>query len=169
MRLSNDGGFANASWQLFESRPDWVLTPYNNDADPLTVWVRVRNIDGTESDSYIDTIKYDPGPPTGTLSIQSVTSSSVNVNLSARDPDNLSGVAAMRVGLTSNLSQVAWQPYASSRTLPRNGTAPENVRAYAQFRDGAGNVSTVVCATPDGTLCAAGQQTFLWLPLVQRR
>jgi hypothetical protein len=169
MRLSNDGGFANAGWQLFESRPEWELIPYGSYAIPRTVYVRVRNMDGTESTVYSDEIIYDPVPPTGTLSIQSVTNNSVHVNLSAQDPDNLSGVAFMRVGLTPNLSQVAWQPYASSRTLPRNGTAPENVRAYAQFRDGAGNVSTVVCATADGTTCAGGQQTYLWLPFVQRR
>ncbi len=158
MRLSNDGGFANAAWQLFESRPDWELIPYGSYAIPRTVYVRVRNIDGTESTVYSDEIIYDPVPPTGTLSIQSVTSNSVNVNLSANDPDNLSGVAFMRVALTSNLSQVAWQPYASLRTLPRNGTAPENVRAYAQFRDGAGNVSTVVCAAANGS-CPAGGST----------
>jgi hypothetical protein len=158
MRLSNDGGFAGTGWQLFESRPTWNIIPYGSYAIPRTVYVRVRNIDGTESTVYSDDIIYDPVPPTGTLSIQSVTSSSVNVNLRASDPDNLSGVAAMRVALTSNLSQVAWQPYASSRTLPRNGTAPENVRAYAQFRDGAGNVSTVVCAAASGS-CAAGGST----------
>ncbi len=158
MRLSNDGGFAGAQWRYFDTRPTWNLTPYDNDADPLTVWVRVKNVDGTVSASFFDTIKYDPVPPTGTLSIQSVTSSSVRVNLSANDPDNLSGVASMRVALTSNLSQVAWQPYASSRTLPRNGTAPENVRAYAQFRDGAGNVSSVVCAAANGS-CPAGGST----------
>jgi hypothetical protein len=157
MRLSYDNSFPGANWRLFDSRPEWELTPYGDHTLPYTVYVRVRGMDGNES-TYQDDIIYDPVPPTGTLSIQSVTSNSVQVNLSADDDSSNDSAVDMRVALTSNLSQVAWQPYASSRTLPRNGTAPENVRAYAQFRDGAGNVSSVVCAAASGS-CPAGGST----------
>jgi hypothetical protein len=167
MMVRNDGGLAGVNWQPFDTRPDWVLAPYDGGADPLTVWVRVRNMDGTVSADFHDTIKYDPEPPTGNATIQSMNESHVLANLTASD--NLSGVAAMRVALAGDFAQAEWEPFTESKRLALGGVSPNDVQLVVQFRDSAGNVSERLCVTPGGTTCAAGQQTFLWLPLVQRR
>jgi hypothetical protein len=124
-------------------------------------------MDGTVSADFHDTIKYDPEPPTGNATIQSVDESHVQANLTASD--NLSGVAAMRVAFAGDFAQAEWEPFAESKRLALSNLSPNDVQLVVQFRDGAGNVSESLCVTPDGTTCAAGQQTFLWMPLVQRR
>jgi hypothetical protein len=167
MMVRNDGGLGGVTWRPFDTRPDWVLTPYDSGADPLTVWVRVRNMDGTVSADFHDTIKYDPEPPTGNATIRAVDESHVIANLTASD--NLSGVAAMRVALAGDFEQAEWEPLAESKRLALGGLSPDDVQLVVQFRDSAGNVSERLCVTPGGTACAAGQQTFLWLPFVQRR
>jgi hypothetical protein len=167
MMVRNDGGLEGVNWRPFDTRPNWVLTPYDSGADPLTVWVRVRNMDGTVSVDFHDTIKYDPEPPTGNATIRSVDESHVLANLTASD--NLSGVAAMRVALAGEFEQAEWEPFAESKQIALGGLSPADVQLVVQFRDGAGNVSERLCVTADGAACAAGQQTFLWLPFVQRR
>jgi hypothetical protein len=169
MQISNDGGFDGADWQPFDSRPTWNLTSYGSYAIPRTIYVRTRTINGTVSPKFDDDIIYDPVPPTGNVAIRSVDESHVEVSLNASDPDNLSGVAAMRVALAGEFEQAAWEPFAASKQIALGGTAPNEVQVVVQFRDGAGNVSERLCVAADGATCAAGQQTFIWLPFVQRR
>ena len=68
------------------------------------------------------------------------------VLISAWDPDDLSGVAAMRVGLVGTFGESAWEPYATVKVVLLNGASPANVQVLAQFRDGAGNLSLVARA-----------------------
>ncbi len=168
MQISNDRGFAGAVWQPFDTRPTWELLPYQNYVIQRTVYVRVRSgltIGPIRSDDII----YDPVPPTGNATIQSVDGSQLQVSLAATDSDNGSGVAAMRVALAGDFAQAEWEPFAESKRIVLGDLSPNDVQLVVQFRDGAGNVSERLCVTPDGTACAAGQQTFLWLPFVQRR
>src|SRR5207244_1365477 len=118
-----------------------------------TVYVRTRDAAGQVSVGYSDDIIYDPVAPVGTLRVTSVMATTVTTSLSAQDPQNLSGVAAMRVGLGNAFGQARWEPYQTSKVLPRNGVATDDVKVYAQFRDDAGNVSTTICATADGIHC----------------
>jgi hypothetical protein len=160
MQISNDGGFANATWQPFDTRPTWQLVPYGSD-DPLTynVYVRVRDTSGEISESSQDDIVYDPLPPTGNAVIDSISETSVRVSLPASDPD--SGVAEMRVGLADSFGQATWQPYATTRTLPLNGVPADEVEVCVQFRDGAGNTSTRICTTNQA-------EWSVYLPLIGR-
>jgi subtilisin-like proprotein convertase family protein len=84
--------------------------------------------------------------PTGTVSINggaaSTGSRDVTVNLSATDPHDATGVAAVRLS-NDGVTFSPYQPYAASLawTLPE-GDGDKKV--YAQFRDGAGNDSAIV-------------------------
>jgi hypothetical protein len=168
MQISNDRGFAGAVWQPFDTRPTWELLPYQNYVIQRTVYVRVRygsNVGPIRSDDII----YDPVPPTGNATIHSIDESHLQVSLAATDSDNGSGVAAMRVALVGDFAQAEWEPYAESKQVALGNLSPDDVQLVVQFRDGAGNVSERLCVAADGATCAAGQQTFIWLPFVQRR
>jgi hypothetical protein len=68
----------------------------------------------------------------------------------------------MRVGLADSFGEATWQPYATTRTLPLNGASADEVEVCAQFRDGAGNTSTLVCTANAG-------EWFVYLPLIGRQ
>jgi hypothetical protein len=136
MRLSNDGGYSNDGWQVHQESVPWAIDPYGDYVVPRTVYVWFKDDQAQVYGAHTDDIIYDPVPPTGTLSIQSRDGTQVTLALDAAD-DN-SGVAEMRVGGSEDLSGDAWQPFATRATL----TLPGDV-AYAQFRDHAGNASSV--------------------------
>lgn len=160
MQLSNGGGFTGAVWQAFDTRPAWQLSEYDDKtAATRLVYVKTRDAAGTVSVFYLDDIILDPVAPTGSVTISNVSSTTVQVQLAANDPRNLSGVTSMRVGLADELAQAPWEPYATSSTIDRSGTG--NVEVCAQFRDGAGNVSTPTCAS-------SATEFLVYLPLVRR-
>lgn len=172
VQLSNDGGFGGASWQPFDTRPEWAITAFGTYSLPRTVYVRIRNVDGSLSDPYQDEIIYDPIPPIGSLSLtlasgladQATPEASMLAHLDAHDPDNLSGVAAMRVGVAQEFDLAAWEPYRTSKTLNVAGSAGD-VRVYAEFRDGAGNVGARSCAQLNGLPC---RSFGLFMPMLTR-
>lgn len=172
MQISNDGGFGDADWQPFDTRPTWTVVSYGSYVLPRTVYVRLRGTDGQISDAFTDDIIYDPVPPVGAITTTlggalslaeqvAAQGPSINVTISARDPDDLSGVVAMRVGLDPAFAGIAWGPYAPVKSIMGDGFADGTV-VYAQFRDGAGNESAIVCSRPDGAACFGDSpRTFL--------
>jgi N-acetylneuraminic acid mutarotase len=149
MQVSNTGGFEDASWQPFDSRLAWTLSTYEGYVLPRTVYVRIKKPGDIITSSVGDDIVYDPVAPSGSVEITGVSSSSLAVRLQAADPDNLSGVAHMRLSTDPQFAGAKWQPYATSATVPRVGGA---TRVFAQFRDGAGNPSAVRSATPNSSV-----------------
>ncbi len=102
--------------------------------------------------------------PTGTVVIAggaaSTAQASVTLTLNASDTGG-SGLADMRLS-NDGTTWASWETYATSRTWDLTGVAtggnanPGTKRVYAQFRDGAGNVSltasdTIVFNPPDTT------------------
>jgi hypothetical protein len=157
MQISNDGGFGGANWQPFNTRTGWGITSFGSYTLPRVVYVRLRLADGSVTTASSDDIVYDPLPPTGSISITGSTASSVEVALSASDPENLSGVANMRVALVDQLARTAWEPYATRKQLAWSG-ADGDAQICAQFRDGAGNESVASCTdstTPTQTPTAS--------------
>ncbi len=147
MQVSNDGGFSDALWQPFDTRPSWTISGYGSYAIPRMVYVRTRGTDGIASAPYSDDIIYDPVPPLGSVSIESVGLGAVKVRLTATDPDHLSGVEAMRVGLADSFGQTSWEPFAPSKAIQLVSIPAGGVIVLAQFRDGAGNLSELARAT----------------------
>jgi len=151
MQISNDGGFANAIWQPFDSRPAWQIVAFGSYAIPRTVYVRVRGNSTTPSSPYSDDIIFDPVAPVGRVSIQSISATSVEVTLEANDPDNLSGVAQMRVALQNNFDQAGWEPFSTTKTLDIPNVEPKLI-VFAKFKDGAGNETGILSTSANRTV-----------------
>jgi hypothetical protein len=167
MQISNDGGFTGAAWQPFTTRPNWTITAFGASTLPRLVYIRLKTADGSISVPFNDDIIYDPVAPFGSLRVAYDAGSPAHVvaYLSAQDPDNLSGVEVMRVGVSADLAQAEWEPYSTSKTLELSAAEAQDGRFYAQFRDRAGNVSATSCARVNGQPCAS---FGLFLPMFMR-
>jgi hypothetical protein len=78
--------------------------------------------------------------------ITSMNASSVSVRLNAQDQGSEQKNLRMRVSTNERFTGAAWQPFKATASVQRSGGGA--VRVYAQFEDAAGNLSTVVSATP---------------------
>jgi formylglycine-generating enzyme required for sulfatase activity len=88
-----------------------------------------------------DTIALDTSAPSGSISINggASTTASLNVTLSL----SASGATEMRIGNSSDFSSVNWESYTPSKSWTlTSGDGTKMV--YVQFRDSAGNESSVV-------------------------
>jgi photosystem II stability/assembly factor-like uncharacterized protein len=73
MMLSNDGGFADATWEPFASQSAWSLLSYGQYVLPRTVYAKFRT-GGQISGLYQDDIILDLVPPTGSVTITNLVS-----------------------------------------------------------------------------------------------
>ncbi|MFN8491728.1 MAG: Calx-beta domain-containing protein [Caldilineaceae bacterium] len=71
MQISNDGGFAGAVWQPYETHLPWGITQYGNYTIPRVVYVRYKNSSDDGSSNFSDDIILDITPPTGSVQIAS--------------------------------------------------------------------------------------------------
>ena len=161
MMLSNDGGFANVSWEPYDTHKAWHLDRFEGSPVTMIVYVRFGDASGAElpNSRSFDNIILDIEPPTGSVTLPGTTSASTRgpdspirpVQLTATD--NLSGADMhMRLSNRADFAGAVWQPYATSATWDFTGGGT----LYVQFRDGAGNVSVVYTqslpgAGPPGT------------------
>ena len=130
MLLSNDGGFAGASWANYQLTSTWVISTYGQMSMPYFVFVRFRDAGNVEYGTYFDSIIYDPVPPQGAVWAMPQGPTTYLVETSASD-DN-SGVDAMRFGSSGeSIGTEAWLSY---DTLATYELASGNI-VYAQFRD----------------------------------
>jgi hypothetical protein len=105
--------------------------------------------------------RVDARPPTGNVSVAHVGPTSILLLLDARDED--SEVEAMRVGIAGAFQEAPWEPFATTKTISFGGPPPAQLLVHAQFRDTAGNVSMVYCASHGGAACG-----IQYLPVVAR-
>ncbi|MBI5562933.1 MAG: HYR domain-containing protein, partial [Deltaproteobacteria bacterium] len=153
MRFSNDNA-AWSAWQAYSTTKAWTLA---SGFGAKTVYAQFRDGAGNISANAVDAIFLDNTPPTGTVVINSgaasTTSSGVALTLSATDDSGR--VASMRLS-NDNATWSAWQAYATGKSWTlASGTGTRTV--YAQFRDGAGNVS----ATASDTIVVAKTEFVL--------
>lgn len=118
---------------------------------------------GNQTATVSDTIVLDTVAPTGAILIAAgaeyVSSSTVTVAIDGTDAT--SGVAEVRLS-NDQVDWTGWSPYAASLSWPlETGEGARTV--YAEFRDGAGNVSSVVSDTviveispPSGSMVIGG-------------
>ena len=147
MRLSNDNVTFTA-YRPYTASQAWSLP--NADGNQ-TVYVQYRDAAGDESPVVSDTIAVDTVVPTGTVSInggaESTTSPEVTLTLSGADAAPATGVKEMRLS-NDGVTYTAYRPYAATQAWSLSNS--DGIKTvYVQFRDGAGNESTVATDTID--------------------
>jgi hypothetical protein len=104
--------------------------------------------------------------PEGVVDIAAVGTTSVLLLLDAKD--NLSGITSMRVGLAEDFEGVAWEAYATTKTLSFGGPSPSQFAVYVQLRDLVGNIS-LICVSHGGAECPDAPVKFeIALPVIRR-
>jgi photosystem II stability/assembly factor-like uncharacterized protein len=66
MLVSNDGGFAGATWEPFQAQRSWTITEYGANPIPRVVYAKFKT-NGLTSGLYQDDIVLDVSPPTGSV------------------------------------------------------------------------------------------------------
>jgi hypothetical protein len=156
MAISNDGGFGSASWEPYDARKPWSLDSFDS---PVTmiVYVRFADANGNEipGSARSDNIVLDITPPTGSVTVGGGAGSSSTdpatpraegsvsaqspvrtVQLTATDSQSGSGMQ-MRLSNRTDFAGAIWKPFAASSAWDFAGGSS----VYAQFKDGAGNIS----------------------------
>jgi hypothetical protein len=156
MSFSNDGGSSWSAWQPYAPQTKWTLSTGEGQK---TVQARTRDEDGNVSSTAQASVVLDLTPPTGSIVIQASTAGGQSTDspvraltLSAFDNVSPASRIQMRLANRADLAGSAWQSLASQVTWDFTGGGT----VYVQFRDEAGNVSTLLSrslpgAAPPGT------------------
>jgi hypothetical protein len=165
MMISNDGGFFGATWEPFTSQKSWILNSFGT---PVTMnaYVRFSDASGTEipGAARSDDIVLDVTPPTGSVTVVDADAAASidqgdtrpsgtlapqavvrTVLLTATDTQSQPGMQ-MRLSNRVDFAGAIWKPFASSVVWDFAGGGA----VYAQFRDGAGNISQTYSQTVPG-------------------
>lgn len=162
MAVANDTSLLEITWIPYKEQVSWQL-PFG-DGDKV-VYARFKDAAGNVSSPLTDEITLDTTPPSSSSLIinggsEYTTNSEVTLALSAQD--NLSEVAQMRISSSDSFTGIPWQAYQLTFPLSlEDGDGRHTI--YAQFQDGAGNVSettsnTIVLDTkpPEGSVVING-------------
>ncbi len=133
MKVSNYPDFRDAQWQPFRSTLRWTLLPGRG---TRTVYVRLRDAIGltAESSDSIELIPPTaPDPSTYGLEINDGAefTNDRTLNITIRAPAE---TEQMRLGFSSDLSQVPWQAYTPETQLTVPGNREGPVTVYAQIK-----------------------------------
>jgi streptogramin lyase len=135
-------------WQKFSASKAWQLPGWDGNH---SVHVQFESASGTVSKVYSTSIVLDNSKPQiywVSINDGKLVTSSTNVNVHIDVGDWVSPITSMKVSNTSDLSNVAWQPYQKSFNWTVSGsTINKRQWAYVQVEDAAGNVSRVFKAS----------------------
>ena len=160
MRISNDGGFTDTYWRSYQITTTWPLSTYGSYVMPRLVYAQFKDAQGAIYGTFMDDIIYDPVAPEGQVNILGI-SRATTVTLLLESWDDNSGVDEMRVADTlGGIDAASWQPYTETLSWALHGS-----QVYAQFRDHAGNPSSIYDSNGiEHPLNAS----YIYLPLVVR-
>ena len=169
MMVSNDGGFAGAVWEPYNSQKQWQITQYGDQAIPRVVYALFKNSKNVPTSTYIDFIILDTTPPHGgikivttpnlisnnpeerfisdegfkiflPLVIKPLLGGTVQLDLSAID--EVSGVGQMMISNQADFPGGVWEPFNTQKDWEMTGST-----VYVKFMDNAGNISEVYSAS----------------------
>jgi N-acetylneuraminic acid mutarotase len=166
MMLSNDGGFTGAQWEPYDTHKAWTLDSFSGSAVTMIVYARFGDANGNElpNSRSSDNIILDVTPPSGSVTLGSGASAASGsggavstqspvrtVQLAATDTQS-GGSMTMRLSNRADFAGAVWKPFEPSVSWDFSGGGT----VYAQFKDGAGNLSqpysqTLPGAAPPGT------------------
>lgn len=153
MQVSNDGGFAGATWENCRATKPWEITRFGNSILPRTVYIRYRDTQGTVSGVFQDDIILDVTAPSGSVEILPIG------NLQQQRQQPAIGPAAQGVRPTQNSSaeSTVYLPLVSTQqtNCPAVGTANVTVNLTAQ--DDVSGVADMLISNSAGFACAVWQ------------
>jgi len=145
VQVSLTPDFEGATWEPYSA-----IVPVTFAEDGAqTVYVRVRDHSGNVSDPSSDSLIVDTTPPIGGASVMEgvVGSDAISVTVALGAEDNATGVSEVRISALESFTDTLWQTYASQVAVPISYAGEEEPTLYVQFRDGAGNASSVYSTT----------------------
>lgn len=162
MRFRNRDTDPYGAWEPYLATKSWTLP---SELGTRKVYVQFMDLAGNISDAnpaaagvqgYMDAITLSEGiAPTGTIRINngaaSTSTPAVTLNLAATDAGG-SGLASMRFRNSTAEPYSAWEPYQATKPWALIAGAGTR-KVYAQFRDGAGNVSDANAAVAGAQGC----------------
>jgi surface antigen len=154
LQVSGKADFLTATWQGYVPTMTWAYEPDPAVITGTRIYARFRDTAGTIYGNYETTVFYDGVPPVGSVALMSLTAGVATLDLEAVDEN--SGVAEMRLAEETTFDAAPWQGYTHTLTTPW----PASGVIYVQYRDRAGNVSSI--------LSAEGPRR-LYLPLLIRQ
>jgi photosystem II stability/assembly factor-like uncharacterized protein len=173
MLISNDGGFADVTWEPYSNSKIWTISSYGDYVIPRTVYAKFKTY-GQISGLYQDDIVLDTIAPSGTVQIVDndkrpnlITNFSLNnefayliylpaimrdarfgynlVRLNLSATDDFSGIGDMIISNDSSFTESEWETYNQQKEWWIHKENQE--RIYVKFRDRAGNVSAITSTT----------------------
>ncbi|MFN8487971.1 MAG: hypothetical protein U0350_10285 [Caldilineaceae bacterium] len=154
IQLSNDGGFAGATWQAYQPLVSWALPDIGQRIATLVVYVRFRDANSNMlCNGFVatDSIIFDVQAP----KVSVAASRAGQLQLQAEDQPGGSGVTDLQISTQSDFADATWQPWQEDVAVDNEpGTT-----VYVRVRDGAGNESAAVQTTV---------ASVLYLPVIVR-
>lgn len=144
--LSNDGVTWGDWLSITNSIPLTVSWNFGEDGANKPVLLRLRDVKGQVATVVTGFVDVDTTAPVGSVTIEEVGPRALRLTLRAVDPNDVSGVSSMRVGLAGGYGQAKWESYVTSKTISLDGLPSGFIDVLAQFRDAAGNISGIVRA-----------------------
>ena len=133
--VSESDSFSAASWESYTTSKAFTLS---SEDEQKTVYLKIKDNAGNESDSYSDTIILDSTSPTGSVNINNdatyTTSTSITLEIDATSASN------MMISENSDFSGASWESYATSKAFTLS-TGDGTKTIYLKFNDNAGNES----------------------------
>ncbi len=154
IQLSNDGGFANASWQAYQLGVSWSLPDIGQRIATLVVYARFRDANNNLLCSGFvatDSIIFDVQAPRLTV----MTSGDGQLQIIAEDQPGGSGVTEMEISTQSDFADATWEPWQEFVAV----TNEPGTELHVRVRDGAGNESLPVSVQ-------ATSQSLFYLPML---
>jgi hypothetical protein len=153
MQFSTTSSFSGKPWVPFTHATAYTFDELGSNT--YAIYVRFRNVNGTITQTVLDSIYVDTTPPSVNVSIKSRTKTSVVLNLNGIDRGAVgkSGIVSMQVAMVNKFTSTTWRPYRRSVSLPINTRTKNNTNIYVRYRDRAGNISSTRCITLAGKAC----------------
>jgi hypothetical protein len=148
MQVSNDGGFAGASWEPYVDHKDWTITQYGSYVIPRVVYVRFKDINGNVSNTFQDDIILDVTAPTGSVEIVAGASQRV---LQIVDGNN--DVSINRQLRRQQLPTKAYIPFVLNGFICPQ-PKPANVTLHLSAKDDVSGVSDMMISNFSSFNCA---------------
>lgn len=150
MQVSNDGGFAGATWEPCVREKPWTITQFGNSIIPRVVYTRFRDEAGNTSGVVQDDIILDVTAPTGSIAVvPSVVIRQSGIRASQTPQE--------RTQIESSTSTTVYLPLVFAAQADCPATGAPNVTVQLSAQDDVSGVAEMMISNDAEFACAAWQ------------